>query len=221
MKTVLVVGAKGKMGKAICKSFSGEFEVIECDKGDDLEVGKSADLVIDFATHETSVCLAKFCVKNKIPLIVGSTGQTKRELKKIEEAAKVVPVVLAGNFSVGIFLLKKALDVFENLDDKDVTVFEKHHSAKKDSPSGTALELEKVLKQKTKKQISVLSERGGQEIGTHEVDIYFGDEVLKFSHQAFSRQAFVNGVKISAKFLLTEQVPKLYHFEDVLKNCKI
>ena len=98
----------------------------------------------------------------------------------------------------------------------DVCITDKHHKFKKDAPSGTALELESVIIKSIDIKPQILSERGGQELGTHIVDIYFGSEKLTFSHQAYSREAFSYGVKICAKVLLEGLPPKLYTFDEIL-----
>ncbi len=216
MKTIAVVGAKGKMGSEVCKSLEGIYKLVKIDKGEpSLEKAGKLDLVVDFSTHENSAVCAKFCAEHGVKLIVGSTGQTDEELLAIFKTAKVVPVLKAGNFSVGIHLLKKALTDILKQTHADVTIFEKHHSDKLDSPSGTALEIAYIASEVSEREPQILSLRGGREIGTHSAYVYFGDEVLKIEHQAFSRKAFADGVKIAADYLLKQSEAKLYFFDDI------
>ena len=150
--------------------------------------------------------------KNNKKLIIGATGQTKGDLKKIVKASESIVIVMAGNFSIGIARLKKFLKTALTADVQSVSIIEKHHKDKKDSPSGTALELKKCIESLTKKQVQVSSVRGGKEIGTHEIDVYYENEVLRISHQAFSRDAFVRGVELSVEFVKTQNEPGLYEF---------
>lgn len=213
-----VVGAKGKMGSAVCRRLSGIYGIIEIDRQNSIDDAKGTDLVIDFASGASSVVSAKFCAENKIPLIVGSTGQSKEELSEIEKCGKTVPILICKNFSVGIFLLKKIIDVVYQFVAPEVTIFEKHHSEKRDSPSGTALDLMDCLKTYTNSSVPILSERGGKEIGTHRLDFYFGSELISVSHQAFSREVFADGVAISTEFMLSVTAPGLYPFEKILES---
>ncbi len=215
---IAVVGAKGKMGSEICKKLQKTHKIIKIDVENSINNAKTANLVIDFAGAKQSVCTAKFCGENKIALIIGSTGQTNEELKKIEQYTKSIPFMFCKNFSVGIMLLKKMSALILENTDPSITILEKHHIEKKDAPSGTAMDLAEHIKIKSNKHVTILSERGGKEIGTHKIDFYFDDEVISVSHQAFSREAFVSGVKLSAEFMLKQKEAKKYDFEDVIKN---
>ncbi len=217
MKTVAVVGANGKMGSAVCKKLENDFKLVKIEKGDRLEDAQKLDLVIDFGGHLSSVVSAKFCAEHGVRLLVGSTGQSAEEMAVIEGASNHVPVLFAGNFSVGISLLKKVLLETLNIGADDVVIIEKHHRQKVDSPSGTALEISKLIETQTNHSPQILAERGGKEIGTHAVHIYFGDEVLRFEHQAFSRDAFAEGARLAALFLLKKTKPAFFCFDDVLK----
>lgn len=218
MKTVAVVGAKGKMGSLVCEVLKADYKVVKLDIGDTLDKAGKLDLVIDFASHESSVVSAEYCEKNKVRLIVGSTGQTDEELITIFKAARVVPVLKAGNFSVGIHLLKKALVSILKETGGEVTILEKHHSEKADRPSGTALELAYLAEETSGKTPEVLSVRGGKEIGTHSALIYFGDEVIELKHQAFSRKAFADGAMLAVDYLMKQTEAKLYLFEDIFQT---
>ena len=218
MKTVAVVGANGKMGSLVCKKLENEFNVAKVDVDNSLNDFSNLDLVVDFANGSSSANSAIYCEKNGVPLIVGATGQTDQELSFIEKASKAVPVLKAGNFSVGILLLKRLLTEVLKVGGQDVVIFEKHHRGKVDSPSGTALEIAKVVESQTNKAPQILAERGGKEIGTHAANIYFGDEVISLKHQAFSREVFADGAVLAVKFLLNQTSPKLYDFDDVFKK---
>lgn len=216
MKTVAVVGANGKMGRLICEGLESDYSVVKIEKNDDINSFDGLDLVIDFASAESSASSANYCESHKVRLIVGATGQTEKQLSVIKKASKSVPVLIAGNFSVGIVLIKKALaEVLKRVRAEDIVIFEKHHKAKVDQPSGTALEIASFIKNISGKVPQILSERGGKEIGTHSIDIYFKDEVINFKHQAFSRDAFVSGVIKATEFLLSQDKPDLYDYENI------
>ena len=173
-------------------------------------------MIIDFASGKSSAEASKFCLESKIPLIIGSTGQSESELKTIEDCAKGVPILVCRNFSIGISILKRCiLEVYRQVMPQ-ATILEKHHGEKKDVPSGTAIELKEFIQKLSNGSVQILSERGGKEIGTHRLDFYFGDELVSFSHQAFSRDAFLKGVELSAEFMLSVSSPKLYSLDDVL-----
>ena len=216
MKTVAVVGANGKMGKLLCEKLKPEFCVIKIDIDDDINDFFGLDAVIDFGSAKSSVKSAEYCLKNGVRLLIGATGQNDEELSVIVKASKSVPIMLAKNYSLGIVLLKKALAEILKSGADDITIFEKHHKSKVDSPSGTALDIAQFIKNGFDKNPAILSERGGKEIGTHSVDIYFKDEVISISHQAFSREVFVDGAILAMKYLLKKVEPKLYLFEDVV-----
>lgn len=213
---IAVVGANGKMGKLVSSALANEFEVIEIDIGDDLNLANESKLIIDFSTGKNSASTARFCRKHKIPLIIGATGQNEDEINEIIETSKVIPVVKAGNFSLGISLLKSMCSKFLCVNSENIIILERHHKNKVDAPSGTALELEKDLRCKGSSNISTHAIRGGAEIGTHEIDFYFGDELMSVTHKAFSRMAFVRGVLLSVDFIKNCSDAKLYTFDDVV-----
>lgn len=210
MKKIVVIGSKGRMGTLICEKLKNEYEIIGIDKGDNYEKLKCCDLAIDFSTGENSGFVAKLCAENHLPLIIGATGQTDKELIQINDAAKHIPILMAGNFSVGIIKMKEILKSLKSLEIDKIIILESHHNGKKDKPSGTAKELSQTIENELNIKPEILSIRGGEEIGTHEIKIYFGSEVLTFSHIAFSRQPFVNGLKIAIKRILNNKTKGLY-----------
>ena len=218
-KKIILVGAGGKMGSLIHKSLKDDFEIIPIEKQDNIWNFES-DLVIDFGSAESSAESAKFCFQNKVPLIVGATGQTQKQIDLILKVGEVAPVMKASNFSLGVLFVKNMLTQISKHAD-DICLFEKHHKHKKDSPSGTAIELKTLIENNTGKSVSVLAQRGGDEVGSHTIDFYFSGEVVSLSHQAFSREAFVQGVKKAVYFLLEQKMPRVYEFGEIIKNNKL
>ena len=216
-KKVFVVGANGKMGTAVCEILEGDYEIVEGLKGENW-ANFSADLIIDFGSAESSLLSAKWASKNGVPLIVGSTGQTEKELFEIRKICKDIPFMICRNFSIGVALMKSCISQILKLKIDDVCVFEKHHRAKKDTPSGTAISLAKFISERYDLPVQMLSERGGEEIGTHKIDFYFGSELVEIKHSAFSRKAFAWGVKQSVDFMFKNDSVSEICFEDVLKK---
>ena len=215
MVKIAIVGSNGKMGKLLVSKLKNNYTLIEIDKNDSIEKAIDAEMVIDFSTARNSVKTAKWCADNYKKLIIGATGQSVYEINKIINASKKTPIMIAGNFSVGIAKLKIMLNEAVCKDLLSIVILEKHHHAKIDKPSGTALELEKELKNLTACPIEILSIRGGKEIGIHEISFYFENEVIRLSHQAFSRDAFANGVIKAVDFMKNQSVAQLYDVKNI------
>jgi len=149
---ILLNGAKGRMGLAIVNVAASEKAVIAAgvDQGDNLaaHIG-AADVVIDFSFHSATLAVAQLCAQHKKPLVIGTTGHTAEEKAAITAAIKGLPVVWAGNYSVGVTLLnalvRQAARSLADAGRWDVEVLEMHHRLKKDAPSGTAETLLKIL----------------------------------------------------------------------------
>lgn len=214
-KKIVLVGAKGKMGFAVSELLKNEYEIVAAKKGDVWDDFK-ADLVIDFGSAESSVLSAEYAFKNKIPLVVGSTGQTEKQLEKIRRVIGVCPLMICSNFSAGIVKMKKCISEILKVKPTEICVFEKHHKRKKDAPSGTAISLAKFISSKTNVPVQMLAERGGEEVGTHKVDFYFGSELVSISHLAFSRNVFAEGAAKAVRFMINQKVPKEYFFDDII-----
>ena len=216
-KKVLIVGSKGKMGSAVCEVLKNDYDII-CVKERENWAKFSADLIIDFGSAESSVLSAEMSFKMGVPLIIGSTGQSKKQLEEIDKLCADVPFMVCANFSVGVVLLKSAIDNILKVKIDEIAIFEKHHREKKDTPSGTAKELLKYILKSQEKEVQMLSLRGGKEIGSHSVSFYFGDELVEVSHTAFSRKAFADGVALAVQFILNQKEAKKYDFESVVKE---
>lgn len=201
MKKILVVGYKGKMGALITKELEKNFLVQGIERKDCIWDYRGANLVVDFASHESSVESARFCLANNIPLIIGSTGQTAEELKELEEISKKIKVIRKANFSCGVELLQNLSKLVLNAEPKSIEIIEKHHIHKKDKPSGTALELAKCINEFYPEPIKITSVREGEEMGEHGIIFNFGDEKLSLKHNVYSRDAFVRGVVVEVKKL--------------------
>ena len=238
---ILITGAKGRMGQALIASATND-PATEAhrtiDVGDALLPNLEAcDSVIDFSHHSFATELIAACQKLNKPLVIGTTGHTDAELELISNAAKTLPIVKAGNYSIGVntlfWLTRKAAEILG--ESFDLEVLEMHHNKKIDAPSGTARRLVEVLAEvrglsykenvahgregnigaRSKKEIGLHAIRGGDVVGDHTV-IYAADgERVELTHKASSREIFANGAVRASKWLVGKPAG-LYDMEDVL-----
>ncbi|MFI3238013.1 MAG: 4-hydroxy-tetrahydrodipicolinate reductase [Lachnospiraceae bacterium] len=195
-----------------------------------------ADVLIDFSNAEAIDDLLGFCVERKMPCVLCTTGLSEEVLEEVLEASKHTPILKSANMSVGINLLLKILkDAAPVLARAgfDIEIVEKHHNQKLDAPSGTALALadtmndefedkyEYVYDRSTKrakrdaKEMGISAVRGGSIVGEHDVIFAGADEVLTFTHTAYSRGVFAKGAIEAAKFLAGKE-PGMYDMSDVI-----
>ncbi len=180
------------------------------------------DVVIDFSVAFAVDGLLDYCIKEQIPCVLCTTGLSQQQLEKVEEAAGKVAVLKSANMSLGINmlmkLLKEAALVLEPAG-FDIEIVEKHHRLKVDAPSGTALSLGDAVNEalgneyeyvfdrsarrekRPKKEIGFSAVRGGTIVGDHDVIFAGADEVITFSHTAYSKAVFGKGAIQAAKFL--------------------
>lgn len=195
-----------------------------------------ADAVIDFCSAKAADKLLDFCVRRKIPVVLCTTGLSEEQLAHVEEASKKVAVLKSANMSLGINLLMKVLkEAAPQLAQAgfDIEIVEKHHRRKLDAPSGTALALADSINEafeekyaytfdrsgrreaRPDKEIGISAVRGGTIVGDHDVIFAGTDEVITFSHTAYSRAIFGKGAVQAAKFLAGKE-PGWYEMKDVL-----
>ncbi len=195
-----------------------------------------ADVIIDFSSPKKLDEMLQFAEKNRIPIVLCTTGLSAEDLKMVDRASKNVAILRSANMSVGVNtvmkLLKTAAQVLAGAD-FDIEIVEKHHNQKVDAPSGTALALADTInevlkdgyfykfdrsserKKREKKEIGISAVRGGTIIGEHEVIFAGLDEVIEIKHTAYSRAIFAKGAIHGAKFL-AGKVPGMYQMSDVI-----
>ena len=195
-----------------------------------------ADAVIDFCSAKAADKLLDFCVRRQIPVVLCTTGLSEEQLAHVEETSKKVAVLKSANMSLGINLLMKVLkEAAPQLAQAgfDIEIVEKHHRRKLDAPSGTALALADSINEafeekyaytfdrsgrreaRPDKEIGISAVRGGTIVGDHDVIFAGTDEVITFSHTAYSRAIFGKGAVQAAKFLAGKE-PGWYEMKDVL-----
>ena len=238
---VLLVGARGRMGRAI-DAAAGSQPGIEisarADVGDTVAGGiTDCDVVIDFSHADATDANCSACVAARKPLVIGTTGHSLDRKAQIERAAASIPIVLAPNFSVGVntlfWLTRKAAELLG--EGFDIEVVEMHHRLKKDAPSGTAKRLAEVLcearglsyerdvahgregliGERAARQIGMHAIRGGDVVGDHTVIFANSGERVELTHKASSRETFAIGALRAASWIIGKP-PGLYTMEDVL-----
>jgi 4-hydroxy-tetrahydrodipicolinate reductase len=198
---------------------------------------KKTDVIIDFTVPKCTLEILKIAAKLKKRVVIGTTGFTQKEENLIKRYSKKIPILKAGNMSLGINLLMYLTEITSGcLGDNYLSkVFEVHHKHKKDYPSGTALMLGKgIAEGKNKslysmvgkkflnkksfpygKKINFNSIRKAEIIGEHEVTFSSGKEIITLNHEAFNRSLYSDGALTAAKWLISKKIG-LYSMRDLL-----
>ena len=195
-----------------------------------------ADVVIDFSNAQAIDGLLAYCMEKKLPCVLCTTGLSEAQLQKVEEAGEKTAVLKSANMSLGINLLLKLLKDAAGIlapAGFDIEIVEKHHNKKVDAPSGTALALADSINEELDnayeyiydrsgrrekrpvKEIGLSAVRGGTIVGEHDVIFAGADEVITFSHTAYSKAVFGKGAIQAAKFLAGKPAGK-YDMSDVV-----
>ncbi len=182
----------------------------------------AADVVIDFCSAGAVDALLDYCAEKQIPCVLCTTGLSEAQLAHVDEAAKKVAVLKSANMSLGVNMLLKLLKNAAQVlvpAGFDIEIVEKHHNLKVDAPSGTALALADSINEefdnqfeyvydrsgkrerRTDKEIGIGAVRGGTIVGDHDIIFAGEDEVITFSHRAYSKALFGKGAVQAAKFL--------------------
>ena len=248
-----ITGCLGRMGQQIIKSSSkvNNFRIVSITENklinkkisgfksqlNSESAFKDTDIIIDFTHPRCTLEVIKIAVKLKKKVVIGTTGFTKKEENLIKKYSKKIPILKAGNMSLGINLLMYLTEIAsKSLGDSFLNkVFEIHHKHKKDHPSGTALMLgkgiatgknkdfykllgKKYLNKKYfpySKKINFNSIRKGKTIGKHEVTFSSGKEIITLNHEAFDRALYSEGALTAAQWLMNKK-PGLYSMRNVL-----
>ena len=239
MTKILLNGAKGRMGRAISAAAAEcACEIAAaCDMGDNpADFIANCDVVVDFSFREATAPLAELCAKEGKALVIGTTGHTPEQRAEILKCAEKIPVVWAGNYSLGVNLLNYLSRVAAQILDEsyDIEIVEMHHRHKKDAPSGTAQKLKEIvlaargrgeesvrygregqIGERPVGEIGVHALRGGGVVGDHSVIFATDGESLELSHRAADRKVFSKGALAAAKWIVGRPAG-LYGMEDVL-----
>ena len=215
-----LVGGVGAIGVKLTSRFPG-----------------GADMAVDFSLPEAAAATVGYCVENKVALVSGTTGLGEKTRAKMLAASKEIAIIYGTNMSVGMNVLFNVVGKVAAMlgEDYDIEVVEQHHRFKKDAPSGSALTLAENICKATGRDFPgcIVDGRSGKdalrkkgEIGMHAVragditgvhSVMFGGlgETVTLGHTANSRDTFVRGALLAAKWLVGKK-PGLYSMGDVL-----
>ena len=264
MRRIAVIGAAGRMGKTLIEAISqGEgaqltaaierpdSSLVGADAGELAGIGRNGvtiaagleavlgdfDVLIDFTHPTTTLVNVALCRAAGKAMVIGTTGFSDAEKQLLLEAGQDVPIVFAPNFSVGVNLCLKLLDMAARVmgDEADIEIIEAHHRHKVDAPSGTALRMGEVVAQalgrdlgkvavygregqtgaRERETIGFATVRAGDVVGDHTVLFATEGERVEITHKASSRMTFAKGAVRSALWLDARE-PGLYDMQDVL-----
>ena len=248
-----ITGCMGRMGQQLIKSSNKNknFKLVSLTENfkisrkinnilpefNNVNSFKKTNVIIDFTVPKCTLEVLKIASKLKKRVVIGTTGFTKNQENIIKKYSKKIPILKAGNMSLGINLLMYLTEIAsKSLGNNFLSkVFEIHHKHKKDHPSGTALMLgkgiaigknkdlnkligKKYLNKKSfpyGKKINFNSMRKGEVVGEHEVKFSSGKEIITLNHEAFDRALYSEGALTAAKWLMKKK-PGLYSMRDVL-----
>ena len=248
-----ITGCMGRMGQQLIKSsnINKNFKLVSLTENfkisrkinnilpgfNNVNSFKKTNVIIDFTVPKCTLEVLKIASKLKKRVVIGTTGFTKNQENIIKKYSKKIPILKAGNMSLGINLLMYLTEIAsKSLGNNFLSkVFEIHHKHKKDHPSGTALMLgkgiaigknkdlnkligKKYLNKKSfpyGKKINFNSMRKGEVVGEHEVKFSSGKEIITLNHEAFDRALYSEGALTAAKWLMKKK-PGLYSMRDVL-----
>ena len=248
-----ITGCMGRMGQQLIKSArkNKSFKIVSLTENriinkkilglkpelNTIEAFKKAKIIIDFTVPKSTLEILKIAIKQKKKVVIGTTGFSKREENLIKKFSRKIPILKAGNMSLGVNLLMFLTEIASKSLGKNFLskVNEIHHKHKKDYPSGTALMLgrgiatgknkefysligKKYLNKKNfpfGKKINFNSIRKGEVIGEHEVVFSSGKEIVTLNHESFDRALYSEGALTAAKWLSNKKAG-LYSMRDLL-----
>ena len=248
-----ITGCLGRMGQQLIKSSKSlkNFRVISVTENkiinkkisglkpqlNSKNAFKNSNVIIDFTVPKCTLEVLKIASKLKKRVVIGTTGFSKKEEKLIKKYSKKIPILKAGNMSLGVNLLVYLTEISsKSLGNNFLSkVYEVHHKHKKDHPSGTALMLgkgvamgrnkdlskiigKKYLNKRTfpySKKINFNSIRKGKVVGKHEIKFSSGKEIVTLNHESFDRALYSEGALAAAKWLMNKK-PGLYSMRNVL-----
>lgn len=200
--------------------------------------GAKPDAIIDFSHPSALPGLLEYALRERVPLVIATTGYGQTEHELLAEAGRRIPIFFSRNMSLGVSLLKELAKSAARIlgPGYDVEVVEAHHNRKLDAPSGTALILAEAVNEaldeprefayerhsrsepRRKNEIGIHSIRGGSIVGEHSVIFAGFDEVITLSHSAGSRRLFAAGAVSAARFIVNQQ-PGNYGMDDLVQIC--
>ena len=179
---------------------------------------KGSQILIEFTTPEATMQNLAACLKNKVNMVIGTTGLIEDQIKKIKTASKKIAIVFASNMSIGVNLLFKLTELTASKTGVhySINMTEAHHIHKKDAPSGTAKTLAQIAEAASRQKVEdIKSIREGEIIGDHTVIFESDEDMITLTHHAKTRDIFAKGALVAAKFLAKKK-SGLFNMQDVL-----
>ena len=249
-----ITGCSGRMGQQLIRSVKSNktFKLVSLTENkkinkkisgiqpeiNSFNAFKKANIIIDFTIPKCTLEILKIASRQKKGVVIGTTGFSNKQENLIKRFSRKIPILKAGNMSLGVNLLMYLTEIASKSLGKNFLskVYEVHHKHKKDFPSGTALMLGKGIAIGRKKEFNKLigkkylnkksfpyankinfnSIRKGEVIGEHEVTFSSGKEIVTLNHESFDRALYSEGALTAAKWLLKKK-PGLYSMRDLLK----
>ena len=209
-----IIGSSGRLGGEVINVFNeaGYQLVFSYDVEGENRIEKP-EIIIDCSLPEVFPKTINYVNEFNVPLIIATTGLTDDNFSELKKLSEKIPVVQSYNYSIGIQILLKLIQVAnEKAGDWDVEISETHHRFKKDKPSGTAKMIQNVFKDK---DVNISSLRLGNVFGEHAISFASLGEVLTISHSATSRRTFAEGILKSAQFIINKKIG-FYTFTEVV-----
>jgi len=222
MIKIAVSGSNGKVGSRIVELAKDDKELevsaaFDID-GDAEKAIAGCDCLIEFTSAKATMEHLALCEKNKKAIVIGTTALSDDDKSKIKAAAEKIPVVFSPNMSSGVNLLFKLIEDASKVlgQEYEVSILEAHHEGKKDAPSGTAKEMERIAKSvRPDSDVAVSSVREGEIVGEHTITFESDVDLIEITHSAKTRDIFVKGALIAAKFAAGKK-SGLFTMKDVL-----
>jgi 4-hydroxy-tetrahydrodipicolinate reductase len=215
---VLISGASGRLGSAILRLATADplCVVSQLDTRKKPQQLPDCDVVVDVSHPEVTAWLLGTCLRQKIPLLIGTTGLSSQMVDQVEEVSKLIPIAHVSNFSLGALVLERlAIEASRWLKGYEITIREHHHVGKRDAPSGTAISLRSAIQAAGGTVIDVESHRQGDIVGVHEASWRNEAELVTLGHEVFDRDVFARGALTAAQGLSMKK-PGRYSLADLI-----
>lgn len=218
----------GRMGSAVAEAWRerGHAIAVEVGRGDDLEAavgGADVAVAFEFSLPEAAAANVERLVGLGVPTVCGTTGWDA-SAARARAAADGVPLLVAPNFSIGVAVLRAAVEAaarrLAGVPGFEPGIVERHHAKKLDSPSGTAKLLAATVAEALGAEPPVAALRQGGQPGEHRVIFEGADEEVELLHRARSRRAFALGAALAGEWLATERPAGPVSFDDFLERSR-
>ncbi|MCL2556409.1 MAG: 4-hydroxy-tetrahydrodipicolinate reductase [Firmicutes bacterium] len=237
MINVLLIGANGKMGQeCLIRSLGFDnINLMPSGKDTDFNSFNNVDVLLDYSHFSALDNILEFAIKKNIPLVIAATGHNNKQLEKIEQASKIIPIFKATNFSIAVNKFINTVVALAKNWDGDIEIIETHHNKKADAPSGTAITIaQSIIKARNKgniilhrthenairnkDDIYISAVRGGVVPGTHEVRFFCDTAEISIKEVEYGRSSFARGALETCIWMKDKKAQKIYNIIDLLEG---